>query len=95
MICYSLCVIAQVSTHELPYSFNKDVASTLNKKTIDLKIMPEWDLTLLNTLTGDIFYKEHIIDSFVRVNTATWPYGVYTIIAQIGNKTVSKKIVIK
>ena len=57
--------------------------------------MPEWDLTLLNTLTGDIFYKEHIIDSFVRVNTATWPYGVYTIIAQIGNKTVSKKIVIK
>ena len=67
-------------------------SSTLStEKGLDM----EWDLKVVNSLTGEVVYEGHIVGESIAIDTSRWPAGVYVFTVQMGDQTVSKKIVVK
>lgn len=66
-----------------------------NGEAIDDGTTLEWDLKVVNSLTGEVVYEGHIVGESVSLDTSKWPAGVYIVNVQMGDQIVSKKIVVK
>lgn len=64
-------------------------------ETAQYSFMNRWTITVRNLQTGNTTLSKEVNDSICRLNTSSWPSGVYVITANDDTETVSTKIVVK
>ena len=99
--CFRFTVIGQIPAgYEQKSEETSDVRlkiSSLSSQvySITCNAVHGWEMSVLNSVTGETIYRNHVDRKEKLLNIEGWKSGIYIIKAIVGNKIFTEKIIVK